>query len=146
MLLWSYNVILITFFLNHRIFLHFLNIYLLFLFTYQTVWITIGNSGKNGVIFTFHGNVFFWVNTSCILILGWVLPICLPSGTQLNKDYVGDYTEVAGWGVYDVTTELPSDHIYYVRLPIVPLKKCIEAFKEHTTLRNSQLCVGGNAG
>jgi hypothetical protein len=35
---------------------------------------------------------------------GYVMPICVVHGTLVTKSYVGESSEVAGWGVYDIGT------------------------------------------
>lgn len=62
------------------------------------------------------------------------------------KNYQGSLAEVAGWGVHDLKMPTASDYLLYVKLPIVELERCVEAFKKHADIGPTQLCVGGVIG
>jgi hypothetical protein len=42
--------------------------------------------------------------TSRSLPAGYILPICMIHGILVTKSYVGESSEVAGWGIYDIGT------------------------------------------
>lgn len=37
---------------------------------------------------------------------GYVMPICMLHGMLMTKNYVGETSEVAGWGIYDIGAKL----------------------------------------
>ncbi|KAF2905342.1 hypothetical protein ILUMI_00844, partial [Ignelater luminosus] len=76
----------------------------------------------------------------------WVEPICIPYGIQLVQNYEGTIAEVAGWGIYDMTTLRSSDALLRVALPVVDLNRCVVAFRQHAQIGPEQLCVGGIIG
>ena len=45
------------------------------------------------------GSIIVIVN---LINIDWVMPICLPSGELLIKNFAGEIAEVAGWGIYDI--------------------------------------------
>jgi hypothetical protein len=37
-----------------------------------------------------------------LLLTDFVKPICMVRGEQMTKQFTGETSEVAGWGIYDV--------------------------------------------
>ncbi|EFA07557.2 spaetzle-processing enzyme [Tribolium castaneum] len=79
-------------------------------------------------------------------IHSYVLPICLPQGPLLNKDYEGTTMEVAGWGVNDVETGASSAVLLHVRVPIIKPEMCEQSVGHFATVSENQFCAGGQIG
>ncbi|KAJ9596094.1 hypothetical protein L9F63_012678, partial [Diploptera punctata] len=76
----------------------------------------------------------------------YVKPICMIRGEQMDKQYIGETSEVAGWGIYDIENPKPSVILQTIKLPIVENEKCVDAFKKHADIGPTQMCVGGMIG
>lgn len=70
----------------------------------------------------------------------------MPSGRQLEKNYVGEIAEVAGFGLYDVARKLSSNVLLTLKVPIRGSKECIEAYEKIAEISNKQICAGGVIG
>lgn len=76
----------------------------------------------------------------------FVLPICIPSGPLLERNYTGQSAETAGWGIYDMGILQASVILQRIWLPIVNIENCIAAFGRIAHVGNDQYCVGGEPG
>ncbi|XP_018342834.1 PREDICTED: serine protease easter-like [Trachymyrmex septentrionalis] len=76
-----------------------------------------------------------------------VKPICIMNGELLNKNFVGETAEVAGWGIFDINDPKPSTILQTVKLPIVKIDECVVAYKRYAEIsEDQQMCVGGVPG
>ncbi|RLU16061.1 hypothetical protein DMN91_011819 [Ooceraea biroi] len=76
----------------------------------------------------------------------YVKPICMMHGRLLGKNFVGETAEVAGWGIYDLNIPKTSTTLLTVKLPVVELERCKQAFSKHVDIGDQQMCVGGVLG
>ncbi|CAG9837834.1 unnamed protein product [Diabrotica balteata] len=71
-----------------------------------------------------------------------IQPICLPTANMLNKEFIGENVDIAGWGL-DTSGHLTKD-LQYITVPVREREICNEIF--NTTLDQSQFCAGVSAG
>lgn len=76
----------------------------------------------------------------------FVLPICTIRGALLEKDFVGENAEVAGWGIEDIRLRKSSVILQTLTVPVVPTEICREVFRREADVGEEQLCVGGRKG
>ncbi|XP_015171014.1 PREDICTED: uncharacterized protein LOC107063621 [Polistes dominula] len=76
----------------------------------------------------------------------FVIPICMPHGNLLEKNYIGEMAIVAGWGINDIETLRSSKLLQTVMMPIQDTEKCIESYKNRAKISDQQICVGGIIG
>ncbi|KAK5647655.1 hypothetical protein RI129_002547 [Pyrocoelia pectoralis] len=76
----------------------------------------------------------------------WVQPICIPFGDQLVKSYEGVTAEVAGWGLYNLSSPLLSDYLRFVRMPILGNEICRYYLQSYADIGPTQICAGGVIG
>ncbi|XP_044263307.1 CLIP domain-containing serine protease 2-like [Tribolium madens] len=79
-------------------------------------------------------------------IHSYVLPICLPQGPLLQKNYEGTTMEVAGWGVNDVKRGTSSTVLLHVRVPIIKPEMCDKTIGHFARVSEHQFCAGGQIG
>uniref|UniRef100_A0A2H1VCC5 SFRICE_006521 n=1 Tax=Spodoptera frugiperda TaxID=7108 RepID=A0A2H1VCC5_SPOFR len=69
-------------------------------------------------------------------------PIALPSGAQLNENFVGDIAIASGYGLTSDFGGMPSDQrLSFVHLPVISNNECIQTFGP--TILESNLCTSG---
>ncbi|KAL2722331.1 CLIP domain-containing serine protease HP8-like [Vespula squamosa] len=88
---------------------------------------------------------YIWISP-LFTMAKFVIPICIPYGDLLKKDYTGEMAEVAGWGIYDIETSKSSHLLQTVTMPIQDTEKCKEIFKTRASISDQQICVGGVIG
>ncbi|XP_066996045.2 CLIP domain-containing serine protease B4 [Anabrus simplex] len=76
----------------------------------------------------------------------FIMPICMISKRLMTKDYKGETSEVAGWGIYDIDTPKPSAILQTIKLAVVDNERCVDAFRMHADIGPTQMCVGGIVG
>ncbi|XP_046982437.1 spaetzle-processing enzyme-like [Schistocerca americana] len=76
----------------------------------------------------------------------FVMPICMIHGKLLTKNYVGEPTEVAGWGVFDIEDPRPSPILQTITLRVVSNAECAPRFEMYAEVGPTQMCVGGVVG
>ncbi|KAK2583734.1 hypothetical protein KPH14_009652 [Odynerus spinipes] len=76
----------------------------------------------------------------------FVMPICMPYGPLLEKNFVGETAEVAGWGIYDIEKPQLSTILQTVSLPIMKTTKCKKMLHNMIGITERQICAGGNIG
>lgn len=81
-----------------------------------------------------------------IVFNDFVKPICLMSGKLLQKNFLGQTAEVAGWGIYDINEPQMSAVLQTVKLPIVEDERCANGYKKAAPIGQTQMCVGGKVG
>lgn len=79
------------------------------------------------------------------VISDFVKPICLPLDEALDKSYVSQNVEIAGWGITDSDTMQESDTLLYVTLPVRDLCACNESMPA-LEIDSNQFCVGLETG
>ncbi|XP_035438014.2 brachyurin-like [Spodoptera frugiperda] len=69
-------------------------------------------------------------------------PIALPSGAQLNENFVGDIAIASGYGMTSEFGGIPSNQrLSFVHLPVISNNECIQTFG--STILASNLCTSG---
>ncbi|XP_069688618.1 venom protease-like [Periplaneta americana] len=81
-----------------------------------------------------------------VIFSSYIMPICMIHGKLMTKSYVGEPSEVAGWGIYDIENPKPSIILQTIKLPIVENEECEIAFKQYAEIGPTQMCVGGQVG
>lgn len=77
----------------------------------------------------------------------FVLPICLVRGPLLEKSFLGEKAEVAGWGIYDIRHGRRSVILQTVTLPVASPEICRTVFRrDGVDFGDGQMCVGGKEG
>ncbi|XP_052131239.1 CLIP domain-containing serine protease HP8-like isoform X2 [Frankliniella occidentalis] len=77
---------------------------------------------------------------------GWVAPVCVPYGDLLSRSYESERTEVAGWGIYDISLQKSSQELRRVHLPVVSNSICHALYRNQANITKRQLCAGGELG
>lgn len=98
-----------------------------------------------------------------------MVPICLPFGKILTANIIGQYGEVAGWGLIDSddvtgtpylqTVKVKFLNLYknkkkktiyifhlVIKLPIVELPVCSATYSPTVNVSYEQMCAGGSVG
>jgi len=73
----------------------------------------------------------------------FVVPICLPFGQLMDKNFTSQPMEVAGWGVTNSSTGSTSNDILFIHIDMLPLEICEIFFRKSTTVGPGQICLGG---
>ncbi|KAL1460991.1 hypothetical protein WDU94_012924 [Cyamophila willieti] len=77
----------------------------------------------------------------------YVQPICLPYGPALTRDFTGEDTIVAGWGLTE--TDAPSTMLLAVQQTVYDNDRCLQVYADNNInvrYRDGQMCVGGIIG
>lgn len=75
----------------------------------------------------------------------YIKPICLPTQpSELKKDYLGEQLTVAGWGLTEGRTA--SQILQKLKVPVTTQVSCSTRYNPQKTIRENQLCAGGEAG
>lgn len=73
-----------------------------------------------------------------------VQPICLPTSDEELSELENKMLTVTGWGITEKGHK--SSELLKVTIPVVPLKKCQEIYRDHAEIVASQICAGGFSG
>ncbi|KAL6425436.1 hypothetical protein ACFW04_009547 [Cataglyphis niger] len=77
----------------------------------------------------------------------FVKPICMMNDELMQKNFIGEIAEVAGWGIYDINDPQSSTILQTIKVPIVKMNRCVQSFKNFAVLsKQHQMCVGGILG
>ncbi|XP_034250570.1 CLIP domain-containing serine protease 2-like [Thrips palmi] len=77
---------------------------------------------------------------------GWVAPVCILYGDLLTKSFEQERTEVAGWGIFDLTLQKSSQELRTVHLPVVSNSICHALYRNQANITKRQMCAGGEIG
>ncbi|XP_063216358.1 CLIP domain-containing serine protease B4-like isoform X1 [Bacillus rossius redtenbacheri] len=73
----------------------------------------------------------------------WIKPICVIAGPLMNKSFIGDHPDVAGWGVYGLDKPERSVRMQKARLQVVESGQCEPTYRRLVRLDDTQMCAGG---
>nr|CAI5855340.1 unnamed protein product [Callosobruchus analis] len=74
----------------------------------------------------------------------YVVPACLPGGSLLGANFLGQMVRIAGWGYSNFRTRYLPDRLQYIKAPILERRACNDLYVNK--LDESQLCVGYESG
>lgn len=82
------------------------------------------------------------------LFAGWVNALCLIADSRVTiQRYINQTGIVAGWGIINTKTHELSKKLMKLRIPILPIERCMDAYRDRANLSaREQVCAGGNIG
>lgn len=64
----------------------------------------------------------------------------------MGKNYTETKAEVAGWGMYNMTTSEASSILLHTNIPLLSVETCNSMFRDVTDVGVGQVCAGGQVG